>query len=115
MAKKSLRDLRREHDAAEARGLLDKPAGDAPAEGVPKKKAAAKKKAPGTAKPRAKKAAKNVRKRLVWVVYDNSNKPIAKFPYTQRKEADEKAEQMKADKKTTYFVQPVKEDWPVEE
>jgi hypothetical protein len=49
----------------------------------------------------------------VWVVYDNSHKEIARFPYTQRKEADEKAEQMKTDKKQTYFVQPVKE--PIKE
>ena len=118
MAKrKTLRDLRQEHDAAEARGLLTTtPGAEAPADGdAPVKKKATKKKAVGPAKPRAKKTAKAVRKRVVWVVYDNSNKPIAKFPYTQEKEANEKAEQMKTDKKTTYFVQKVKEDWPLEE
>ena len=114
---RSRMELRQEHEAAEARGLTGAATGDAaPAEAgeKPAKKKAVKKKTVGPAKPR-KKAVKNVRKRVVWVVYDNSNKPVAKFPYTQEKEAREKAEQMKTDKKTTYFVQPVKEDWPVEE
>ena len=109
-------ELRQEHEAAEARGLTGgAPGAEATADaGAKPKKKATKKKTDGPAKPR-KKSVKNVRKRLVWVVYDNSNKPVAKFPYTQSKEAHEKAEQLKTDKKSTYFVQPVKEDWPADE
>ncbi|MGL4553992.1 MAG: hypothetical protein ACRC33_22760 [Gemmataceae bacterium] len=118
MAKGRIRsrmELREQHDAAEARdraeGVAEPVVADAAedAEAKPKKKKAAVKKAPGEAKPRKTKAKAVERKRLVWVVYDNSHKEIARFPYTQRKEADEKAEQMKTDKKQTYFVQPVKE------
>jgi hypothetical protein len=106
-------ELREQHDAAEARekadrtdeepDVVDDSAEAAPAK--PKKK----KKATTEAKPR-KKTTKQVRKRVIWVVYDNSHKPIARFPYTQKKEADEKAEQLKTDKKGTYFVQPLKEE-----
>jgi hypothetical protein len=117
---RSRMELREQYDAAEAREKADggEPVvADAAEEdaGVakPKKKKAATKKAPGEAKPRKTKAKAIERKRVVWVVYDNSHKEIARFPYTQRKEADEKAEQMKTDKKQTYFVQPVKE--PIKE
>ncbi len=70
----------------------------------PKKKA---KKAP--AKPR-KKTAKVVRKRVVWVVFDNSNKKIAQFDYIKKDEALALAEKLKTEKKQTYFVQPFKEE-----
>lgn len=72
-----------------------------------KKKAAAKKKA--EPKPR-KKTVKVVRKRVVWVVYDNSSKKIAQFDYTKKAEADALAEKLKTEKKQTYFVQPFKEE-----
>jgi len=120
-------ELRAQYEAAEARGRadrgtegaededlgdLDEPAaavaeaGEVEATPVKKKKAT--KKAPGESKPR-KKTVKVVRMRVVWVVFDNSNKPVARFPYAQKKDAEEKAEQLKTDKKQTYFVQPVKE------
>jgi hypothetical protein len=72
---------------------------------VKKKKAAAKE-----AKPKRPRTAKQVRQRVVWVVFDNSHKPTRTFEYTQRKEADAYAAQMTAEKKSTYFVQPVKEE-----
>ena len=78
-------------------------------EAKPKKKKAAKK-ASVEAKPRKAKAKAVTRKRIVWVVYDNSHKEVARFPYLQRKEAEAKAEQLKTDKKQTFFVQPVKEE-----
>ncbi|NBO93591.1 MAG: hypothetical protein EBV06_14960 [Planctomycetia bacterium] len=122
MAKGRIRsrmELREQHDAAEAReraetldagtSAVSESAEEVSTEGKPKKKKAAVKKAPSEAKPRKTKTKAVERKRLVWVVYDNSHKEIARFPYTQRKEADEKAEQLKTDKKQTYFVQPVKE------
>lgn len=116
---RSRREMREQYDAAEARERTEREEGTADAAeeaasdeeeaAVKPKKKAVKKKAVGEAKPR-KKATKAVeRKRVVWVVYDNSNKEVARFPYTQKKEAEEKAEQMKTDKKQTYFVQPFKE------
>ena len=113
---RKLSDLRDEADAVAARA---KERGEDPAAALAgiapaKAKKAKKVKAPGEpAKPR-KKTVKVVRKRVVWVVYDNAHKLIAKFPYTEKKAAEEKAEQMKTDKKQTYFVQPLKEEWPLD-
>lgn len=81
---------------------------------VKKKKAKAKAKAP--AKPRATKArrsAKTQRMRVVWTVFNNSHNAVAKFDYPQKAEADALAAKLTADKKSTHFVQPVKE--PIEE
>jgi hypothetical protein len=77
-------------------------------EAAPVKKA--KKKAPAKeARPR-KKTTKQVRRRVVWVVYDNSNKKIAQYDYTKKAEADEHAARLQTEKKQTYFVQPFKEE-----
>lgn len=75
---------------------------DAPVKKKAKKKAA-------EPKPR-KKTGKVVRKRVVWVVYDNSNKKVAQFDYIKKEEAIAYAEKMKTEKKQTYFVQPYKEE-----
>src|SRR5262245_35302665 len=115
-------ELREQYDAAEAReradrkpgeeadedlGDLSEDAGDEEAAKAPAKK---KKKAPATGTKTRTKVPKVVRKRVVWVVYDNSNKFVAQFPYTDRAKADEMAERLKTEKKQTYFVQPVKEE-----
>jgi hypothetical protein len=112
---RKLHELRDEADAVAARERERLEAGGAESdvaeeEAKPKK---AKKKAAEPKAPR-KKTAKLVRKRLVWVVYDNAHKAVARFPYPDKKLAEEKAEQLKTDKKQTYFVQPVKEEWPAE-
>src|SRR5205814_1282815 len=81
-----------------------------------KKKAVAKPKAKPKPKPKAKprsRAAKIVRMKVVWGVFNNSNQRIAVYDYPKRKEADEHAARLTADKKNTHFVQPVKE--PMEE
>lgn len=71
----------------------------------------AKKKVKKAAEPKPrKKAAKIIRKRMVWIVYDNSNKKIAQFDYIKKDEAIAYAEKMKTEKKQTYFVQPFKEE-----
>jgi hypothetical protein len=93
-----------EEETAEAEGAEE---GDEEAPVKSKKKKAPAKEA----KPR-KKAVKVVPKRVVWVVYDNSYKKVASYPYTQKKEAEEHAEKLKLEKKSTYFVQPFKEDIP---
>jgi len=90
---------------------------DEDGEPVAKKKKPAKPKAPpkpkAPAKPKRSRAGKVVRLRVVWGVFDNSNKKIATYEYSKRKEAEEHAARMQADKKHTYFVQPIKE--PMEE
>ena len=64
------------------------------------------------AKPRSR-AAKVTRMKVVWGVFNNSNQRVAVYEYPKRKEADEHAARLTADKKSTHFVQPVKE--PIEE
>jgi hypothetical protein len=72
-----------------------------------------KKKAPAkTPKPRTR-APKHVRLKMVWKVFNNSHQPVATFDYPRRKDAEEHAARLAADKKSTFFVQPVKE--PMEE
>jgi hypothetical protein len=58
-------------------------------------------------------SAKVVRMKVVWKVFNNSNQCIATYDYPKRKEADDHAAKLTADKKSTHFVQPVKE--PIEE
>jgi len=120
---RSRMELREQYEAAEAREREkaaeiedDEDLGDldeADDEGETTTEASAKKKKAkvvGEAKPSRKKAAKVVRKRVVWVVYDNSNKPIQTFNYPNKAEADALAEKLTAERKQTYFVQPVKEE-----
>jgi hypothetical protein len=76
---------------------------------APKKKKAAKVKAPKVAKPKRTRAAKVVRMRLVWGVFNNSHQCVATYDYPKRKDADAHAAKLTADKKNTHFVQPVKE------
>jgi len=83
-----------------------------------RKKAAAKKK---TTKRAAAKVKAPERKRLVWGVYNGSMKEEARFPYDQRKAAEQKIEQLRArvtKTKRLYFIQPIKEvivDAPADE
>jgi hypothetical protein len=79
----------------------------------PKKR---KKKEPKEPKPKPKsrsRAAKVVRMKVVWGVFNNSNQRVAVYDYPKRKDADDHAQRLTADKKSTHFVQPVKE--PIEE
>ena len=64
-------------------------------------------------KPKRTRVAKVVRMRVVWAVFNNSHQMVDSFPYPQKGDADARAAQLIADKKTTHFVQPVKE--PIEE
>jgi hypothetical protein len=105
-------------DEEEAEGEADAE-GEAEGEGdeedapvpVKKKKAA---KAPKVAKPKSRsRAAKVVRMRQVWGVFNNSHQCVATYEYPKRKDAEAHAAKLTADKKNTHFVQPVKE--PIEE
>ena len=80
-------------------------------EEAPKKRKPAKEPKP-KAKPRSR-AAKITRMKVVWGVFNNSNQRVAVYDYPKRKDADEHAARLTADKKSTHFVQPVKE--PMEE
>jgi hypothetical protein len=98
MARKLLNrvELREENDAAERlaadTGTLEKPA----------------KKAPAKRKSRAK-VAKEVRLKAFWGVFNQSMRRIARFEYSERKQADEKATEMSESQKSPHFVQLVKE------
>jgi len=79
---------------------------------APKKKKVAKPKAKAKAKPRSR-TPKVVRMKVVWGVFNNSNQRVATYEYPKRKEAEDHAAKLMNDKKSTHFVQPVKE--PLEE
>ncbi|MCO6044770.1 hypothetical protein NG895_12710 [Aeoliella sp. ICT_H6.2] len=95
MARKvvSRRDKRAEVEAAEAAEAAE-----------PKKK---KKKA--TKRKSRSKAAKEVRLKAFWGVFNQSLRRVALYEFNQRKEAEKKAKELSASGKSPHFVQPVKE------
>ncbi|HVX11081.1 MAG TPA: hypothetical protein VHC22_07870 [Pirellulales bacterium] len=96
MARKILnrKELRRAGEAAESTGGA--------AKGAEEKKAAPKRKT------RAK-TPKEVRLKAFWGVFNQSMKRVALYEYSERKQADKKAQELTASQKTPHFVQPVKE------
>ena len=83
-------------------------------EEAPPPKKAAKKKPAKPAKPRTRtRTPKITRMKVVWGVFSNSNQRVATFDYPKRKDADDLAAKLSNDKKSTHFVQPIKE--PIEE
>lgn len=96
-----------EEEVAEA----DEDEGDDEDDGSPRKKSS--KKAGGT---KAKKASakrrttKEVRRRAVWVVYDNTQKPVEEFPFNQKAEAEALLARKLQEKegKATYYLNLVK-------
>ncbi len=99
MARKVLnrKVLREENDAAEAAGTP---------EAKPAKKNAPKR--PTARKSRAK-TAKEVRLKAFWEVCNQTGKPVVRFEYSERKQADKKAAELIASQKTPHFVQIRKE------
>jgi len=99
MARKLLnrKELRNEAEAAENIEAEKKK----PAKKVAKKKATVR-------KTRAK-VVKEVRLKAFWGVFNQSLRRVAVFEYSERKEADKKAEDLSASQKTPHFVQLVKE------
>jgi hypothetical protein len=100
MARKVLnrKELRKEAESAE----------QIQAEGKPAAKKTAKKKAPTKRKSRAK-AAKEVRLKAFWGVFNQSLRRVALFEYSERKEAEKKAKDLTESQKTPHFVQLAKE------
>jgi hypothetical protein len=124
-------DKRREADAVEAREKdeveeveeeVEEEEADAEGDGddeeggkkkkAPKKKAAAKK--PAAKKPATKRsrAAKEVRRRAVWVVYDNASKEVDEFPFNQKAEAEALLAKKIQEKegKATFYLNLVKKE-----
>ena len=87
------KELRAEAEAAEAAGKA-----------APKKKKAKKK-----AK-RKRKAAAEVRMKLFWGVFNQSLKRVALYEYSQKKQAEKKAEDLSKSGKSPHFIQKVKEE-----
>lgn len=99
MARKILnrRELRDASDAAEREGGEEKAV----------KKVAKKAATPTKRKSRAK-TAKEVRLKAFWGVFSQSLNPVVLFEYSQRDQADKKAEELTESKKSPHFVQLVK-------
>jgi hypothetical protein len=97
-----------EEEEEEAEAEEEEPE-EQPAEEAPKKRKRAAK-SPAT-KSRSR-AAKHVRQRVVWGVFNNSNQCVATYEYPKRQEAEQHAARLTADKKSTHFLQPVKEPMP---
>lgn len=76
-------------------------------EDAPKKK----KKVKAKPKPKVKRTrvAKVTRMRVVWGVFNNSSQKVAEYDYPKKDDAEAHAARLIAEKKTTHFVQPVKE------
>jgi len=111
-----LEDDEDEGDEEEAAG--DEEPGDDEAgedeEPAPKKKKAPAKPAKEPKKPKARSRTPKVsRMKIVWGVFNNSNVRVATYEFRQKTEADEHAARLSTVKKSTHFVQPVKE--PIEE
>ncbi|WP_254507313.1 hypothetical protein [Anatilimnocola floriformis] len=109
MARKVInrRELREQSDAAEARGAGEEAEVEAGEEGEAtggkkKKKAATKRKS------RAK-STEPARLKLFWGVFNQASKRIAKYDFTQKKQAEAKAAELSTGGKNPHFVAKVKE------
>ncbi|NOX55282.1 MAG: hypothetical protein GXP27_12765 [Planctomycetes bacterium] len=103
MARKTASRLekRREAEAAEKLAAQKKTTAKKTAATTTAKKKKATKK--------AKKSKTANRRRLVWVIFSGAMKEEGRFPYEQRKEAEERLKQLRARGKRMYFIQPIKE------
>lgn len=97
MARKtvSIKEKRAEAEAAEAQEK--------------KKKKPAKRK-PAKRKSRAKKAPADLRMKMFWGVFNQSLRRVALYEFNQRKQAEQKAEELSKGGKSPHFVQKVKEE-----
>ncbi|HHM11960.1 MAG TPA: hypothetical protein ENJ16_00285 [Planctomycetaceae bacterium] len=91
---------------AEKKATKKKAAASAAETKTTKKKATKAKKTSRTPK---KKVAENARMKLFWGVFNHSMKEVAKYDYSQKKQAEARAKELAASSKTPYFVQKVKE------
>lgn len=98
MARKvvSRKQMREEAEAAERSGASTKKATKKTTKRTTKRKSRSK-------------ASKEVRLKAFWGVFSQSLRRVAIFEYSQRKQAQKKAEELTASQKTPHFVQLVKE------
>jgi len=98
MARKTLnrKELRAEAEAAEATGKA-----------APKKKAA--RATSATPRKSRAKVAVEIRSKLFWGVFNQSMKRVALYEFSQRKQAEKRAEELTKSGKSQHFVQRVKE------
>ncbi len=94
---RSLRDLRAEVEAVEARDR--EAAARAPA--TPKR--------PKPEETSRRKPLAQPRMRVVWAVCDIGGRPVATFPYAQKADAEAHAAQLKVKKKAEFFLRSIKE------
>ena len=82
---------------------------------APKKKKAAVKAAAGSSAPkkRTRRRRKQTIKKIFWVVFSSTMKPVAKFEFHEKKEALAKVETLS--KKSAHFLQKRKEEIEVED
>lgn len=97
-------DKRKEFEAAEALGVDGKTEKDGKRKRVVA--AAGAKKKPVKKKPRTKPVE---RRRIVWVIYNNTQKEEDRFPFDQKKAAEERIEVLRSKSKRLYWLQAVKE------
>jgi len=74
----------------------------------PKKKTR-KKTSTGTSARQKQRAAKTARVKVVWGVFSNNQTLEKTFEYPQKAEAEKYAAKLSAEKKTTYYVNPVRQ------
>lgn len=91
---RSLREMRQEYEAAEARGLI-------PKHEPPRRPRA--EPAPARPKPQA-----QARLKVVWTVCDVGGRTVATFDYPQKSDAEALAAQLKARGKGPHFVRSEK-------
>jgi len=71
-----------------------------------KKKKVAKKKKKTTSRKKATKA--TMRHKLIWVIFDESYKEVARFPYPEKDKAEAKAKELAKKKDKKFLVRDVK-------
>jgi hypothetical protein len=92
------------NEAAEARDAAD--SGEKSAGGKKKALAAPAKKKTVKKKSRAKPVE---RRKIVWVIFNNTQKEEDRFPFEQKKAAEERLEVLRSKSKRLYWLQPIKE------
>jgi cobalamin biosynthesis protein CobT len=98
-----------EEEEEDEEGALKKKRKPAKAKPAKAAKPAKPAKAPKAPKAKRTRTPKVVRMRVVWGVFNNSNQMVASYDYPKRNEAKEHAARLTADKRSTHFIQPVKE------
>ncbi len=92
-----------------ARKVVSRKEKRAEAEAAEAAETTTKKKKKATKRKSRAKAAKEVRLKAFWGVFNQSLRRVALYDFNQKKEAEKKAQELSASGKSPHFVQPVKE------